>query len=98
MANEMDILIDRVCRGIASIQEGEQLRAYIRQLERPVAMAKKSTKVTFSVKDSDVLYQIEDEDERQKFKDAYAEFGEYFVIEIDLVTKQGRMLPRSEWK
>lgn len=34
-----DELIDRVCRGVASIQEGQQLRAYIAQLEYDLEMA-----------------------------------------------------------
>lgn len=56
------------------------------------------SKVTFYVKDPDVHCEIKDEEARQKFCDEYSEFGEYFMIEIDLDTKQGRMLPRSEWK
>ena len=53
--------------------------------------------VTFSVKDPDVHCQIADETERQRFCDEYSEFGEYFLIEINLKTKQGRMVPRAEW-
>jgi hypothetical protein len=30
---DYDELVDRVCRGVASIQEGEQLRQYIRMLQ-----------------------------------------------------------------
>ena len=61
-------------------------------------VAGSSTKVTFYVKDPDVHCRLADEAEREKFCEEYCEFGEYFLIEIDLTTKQGRMLPRSEWR
>lgn len=54
-------------------------------------------KVTFHVKDPDVHSEIRGEKKRQDFCDTYTEFGEYFMIEIDLDTKLGRLLPRSEW-
>jgi len=55
-------------------------------------------KAVFYVKDPDVHCQIKDEVERQRFCDEYSEFGEYFLVEINLRTFEGRMLPRSEWR
>lgn len=38
-SNENDELIDRVCRGVASNQEGQQLREYIADLQKRVDFA-----------------------------------------------------------
>ncbi len=36
-SNPIDELIDRVCRGVASLQEGQQLRAYIEGMQKQAA-------------------------------------------------------------
>ena len=38
------------------------------------------------------------EEKQEAFRDAYSEYGEYFMFELDLETLTGRLLPRSEWK
>jgi hypothetical protein len=56
------------------------------------------TLVAFYVKDPDVHCQVKGgEKAREKFCKQYTEYGEYFLIEVDLNTKEGRLLPRSEW-
>jgi hypothetical protein len=58
----------------------------------------KTQKVAFFVKDPDAARAIKDETARDDLIDNYSEDGEYFLIEVDLSTKTGRMLRRSEWK
>jgi hypothetical protein len=58
-----------------------------------------ANKARFYVKDPDALYESGlPENERAAISKEYAEFGEYFMIEMDFETKVGRLLPRSEWK
>jgi hypothetical protein len=71
------------------------------------------SKIKIQFKDPDAIYEIlsarhplpEDEDditprmerEREEICDAYFEYGDYGVVEIDTDTMTGRLLPRSEW-
>lgn len=38
------------------------------------------------------------DEEREAFHEKYAEFGEYYIIELDTRTLECRLLPKSEWK
>ena len=71
-------------------------------------------KITIQFKDPDAIYSIinakhplpEDEGDitpnmeaaRENFSDAYFEYGDYGVFEIDTDTMSARLLPRKEWK
>lgn len=38
------------------------------------------------------------ERQAENFRKKYAEFGEYYLIEIDTATLACRLVPRDEWK
>lgn len=58
-----------------------------------------SKPVRTSVKDSGMIWSADlTDEEREIINKQYSQFGEYFMLEIDFVTKTAKLLPITEWR